>query len=123
MAEALKIAVADDEVDMRDYFQKILPRLGHEVVAVASDGQELLDRCRQLHPDLVITDIRMPELDGLAASRQIAKEMAIPILLITAHEPPLASGDEDAIVLLTKPINQEKLEKGIAEAMQRTRQS
>ena len=43
MNHSLKIAVADDEVDMRDYFQKMLPLLGHQVVSAASNGKELLD--------------------------------------------------------------------------------
>ena len=54
MQSGLKIAVADDEVDMRDYFQKMLPLLGHQVVSVAATGQELVDNCRRNPPDLVI---------------------------------------------------------------------
>ncbi len=58
MSEPLRIAVADDEPDMRDYFARILPRLGHQVVAQAHDGRELVEQCRAAQPDLVITDIR-----------------------------------------------------------------
>ena len=47
MNRALRIAVADDEPDMRDYFRKILPRLGHQVVSAAETGRELLEQCRQ----------------------------------------------------------------------------
>ena len=47
MSRALRIAVADDEPDMRDYFQTILPCFGHEVVAVAEDGRDLLEKCRE----------------------------------------------------------------------------
>ena len=64
MTRTLRIAVADDEPDVRDYFQRMLPRLGHEVVAVASTGRELVELCREHHPDLIIADIRMPEMDG-----------------------------------------------------------
>jgi response regulator NasT len=46
MTEPLRIAVADDEPDMRDYFARILPRLGHQVVASAANGEELVARCR-----------------------------------------------------------------------------
>ena len=60
----LRIAVADDEPDMREYFERILPRLGHEVVAVAATGTELVEQCRRERPDLVITDIKMPDMDG-----------------------------------------------------------
>ena len=44
-ASAYALSVADDELDMRDYFRKILPRLGHIVVAVAETGEELIDQC------------------------------------------------------------------------------
>ena len=44
---ALRIAVADDEPDMREYFERILPRLGHEVVSVAATGTELVEHCRR----------------------------------------------------------------------------
>ena len=50
MTRSLKIAVADDELDMRDYFQQILPLLGHQVVAVAKDGRELIEKCRSRGP-------------------------------------------------------------------------
>src|SRR5260221_8306371 len=65
MNQSLRIAVADDEADMRDYFQVLLPRLGHSVVAVAQNGRELVEKCRAAEPDLVITDIKMPEIDGI----------------------------------------------------------
>jgi len=60
MNRHLRIAVADDELDMRDYLQAILPCFGHIVVAVASTGRELVEKCRAERPDLVITDIKMP---------------------------------------------------------------
>ena len=48
MTRPLRIAVADDEQDMQDYFRTILPRIGHTVVAVAGTGRELIDRCVNL---------------------------------------------------------------------------
>ena len=67
----LRIAVADDEPDMREYFQKILPRLGHEVVSIAETGLQLVEHCRAMNPELVITDILMPKQEGLETIRQI----------------------------------------------------
>ena len=49
---------------MRDYFREILPVLGHEVVVAARTGKELVERCRAERPDLVITDIKMPDMQG-----------------------------------------------------------
>jgi len=49
---SLRISVADDEPDMREYFQKSLLRLGHKVVSVGQTGHELVEQCRAVHPDL-----------------------------------------------------------------------
>jgi AmiR/NasT family two-component response regulator len=56
--KTLRIVIADDEVDMRDYLQKVLPRLGHLVVGVAENGIQLADESRKMLPDLVITDLK-----------------------------------------------------------------
>ena len=69
MNESLRIAVADDEADMRDWFERILPTLGHQVVSVAENGRELVEHCRTLNPDLAITDVKMPEMDGIDAAQ------------------------------------------------------
>jgi response regulator NasT len=74
MIRALRIAVADDESDVRDDFRRILPRLGHQVVAVARTGRELVEQCRATRPDLVISDIKMPDLDGIEAAVAIGRD-------------------------------------------------
>ncbi|MFQ5731543.1 MAG: ANTAR domain-containing response regulator [Planctomycetaceae bacterium] len=125
MSEPLRIAVADDEPDMRDFFCKILPHLGYDVVAVAENGRQLVEDCRQKHPDLIITDIEMPEMDGLDAAREIGNEHAIPVILVTAHsEPEMIERASKAPVLayLVKPIRKEDLPPAIGLAMQRNRE-
>ena len=79
MSRALRIAVADDEPDVRDYFRRILPRLGHQVVAVAQTGRELIEQCRAARPDLVITDIKMPDQDGIEAAVAIGRDKPVSI--------------------------------------------
>ena len=71
MSYSLRIAVADDEPRTREFYQEILPRLGHEVVCAASSGRELIALCQTCHPQLVITDIRMPDLNGIDAAIKI----------------------------------------------------
>jgi response regulator NasT len=122
MNQSLRIAVADDEPDMRKYFQKCLPRLGHQVVAVAANGRELVEQCRATQPDLVITDIKMPEMDGIDAAVQIYQERPVPVILISAfHDAELIERAEADHVLgyLVKPIKQADLEPAIALAMRR----
>lgn len=125
MAQKLKIAVADDEPDMQEYLEKILPRIGHQVIAVASNGRELVQHVQALCPDMVITDIRMPEMDGIDAANEIYRTMAIPVILVSAfHDRELiARAESDHIMsYLVKPIKQADLEPAIALAMKRFHQ-
>lgn len=125
MTQSLRIAVADDEPDMRDYFQKALSRLGHKVVAVAQDGKELLEKCRAAAPDLVITDIKMPDMDGIDAASALYREKPVPVILVSAfHDHVLIERAEGDHVLgyLVKPIKQADLAPAIALAMRRFEQ-
>jgi len=122
MNRSLRIAVADDEADMRDYFQDILPDLGHQVVAVASNGRELVEQCRARQVDLVITDIKMPEMDGIDAAREITRAMNLPFILVSAyHDPELIerAGASHVMAYLVKPIEQADLATAIAVARRR----
>lgn len=116
----LRIAVADDEPDIRTYFSRMLSRLGHEVVAVAENGRQLVTLCREQQPDLVITDLRMPEMSGIDATEQIAKERDVPVIWISAHQ--LADMGPDArstamrcrvICTLVKPVTLRDLARAV----------
>ena len=125
MNASLRIAVADDELDMRDYFKKSLVRLGHQVVAVAENGRQLVEMCRALHPDLVITDIKMPDLDGIDAATQIYHERPVPVILVSAyHDATLIERAEADHIMgyLVKPIKQADLAPTIALATRRFEQ-
>ena len=125
MSHSLRIAIADDELDMRDYFQQVLPRLGHTVVAVARDGRELVELCRTKSPDLVITDIKMPEMDGIDAAIQIYHEKPVPVILVSAFNDAalIERAESDHIMgYLVKPIKQADLAPTIAIAVHRFEQ-
>jgi response regulator NasT len=125
MNPSLRIAVADDELDMRDYFKKSLPRLGHQVVAVAQNGRELVEACKTQRPDLVITDIKMPDMDGIDAAIEIYRDRPVPIILVSAYHDPelIARAEADHILgYLVKPIEQADLEPVIALAARRFEQ-
>lgn len=116
MTKPLRIAVADDEPDVRDYFQRILPHLGHEVVATASNGRELVQLCREKKPDLIIADVRMPDMDGDVAIAEICRETPTPFILISAYSKPTKVADGCGAVgraYLTKPMKRSDLEAAI----------
>ena len=125
MNHTLRIVVADDEADMRDYFRKMLPHLGHRLVAVAENGRDLVQLCKEQRPDLVITDIKMPDMDGIDAATEIYKSMALPVILVSAYHDAalIARAEADHIMgYLVKPIKQADLEPVIALAMRRFQQ-
>jgi len=116
MIGPLRIAVADDEPVVREYFCTMLPLLGHEVVAVAKNGQELVEICRTGNPDLIIADVRMPDMDGDEALRQICQDQPTPFILISAYSKPIEAPNGFggvAWAYLTKPIKREDLERAI----------
>jgi response regulator NasT len=125
MNERLRLAVADDEPDMQEYFEKMLPRMGHELVSVAENGRQLVEHCEALAPDLVITDIKMPEMDGIEAASQICRKRPVPIILVSAyHDRDLIdrAGNENIMAYLVKPVKQSDLEPAIALAVRRFQQ-
>jgi response regulator NasT len=122
MDRPLRIAVADDELDMRCYLQKIVPLAGHELVAVAGNGKQLVEQCRATLPDLVITDIKMPEMDGIEAAKRICLEKPTPIILVSAYQDSdlVERAETDYIqAYLVKPIKQADLGPAISLAIRR----
>jgi DNA-binding NarL/FixJ family response regulator len=83
-----RLLIVDDHDLIRESTQLMLegePDL--EVVGEAVNGRHALELCRQLRPDIVLMDVRMPEMDGLTATREIKKEMpAISVLVVSAYE-------------------------------------
>lgn len=125
MKRSLRIAIADDEDLIRQYMQEILPDLGHEVVCAAKNGRELVEQCLAARPDLVISDIKMPEMDGIEAAQRISAEQPIPFILVSAyHDPDLIARAEKSHILayLVKPIEKADLETAIAIARSRFEQ-
>ena len=122
MNEPLRIALADDEEATLNDFQESLVDLGHEVVCLARTGAELVEKCRDARPDLVITDIKMPDMDGLEAASQIRKHEPVAVILVSAyHEPQLLERavSNEIMAYLTKPVKQADLQAAIALVTQR----
>jgi AmiR/NasT family two-component response regulator len=122
MSVFLRLAVADDEPRMREFYQEVLPLLGHEVVCAASTAAELIDGCRTLRPDLVITDIKMPDMDGITACQEINKNEPTPCIVVSAHDDPdllERAVDTQILAYLVKPIKKQDLQPAILIAVRR----
>ena len=120
----LRIAVADDEADTRQFYQEWLPAMGHQIVAVAASGRQLVVQCRANRPDLIITDIKMPDLDGLDAAEQVNADREVPVILVSAYKAGdlLARAVEDHVMAyLVKPVKPPDLQAAIHMAMARFR--
>jgi response regulator NasT len=120
--QPLRIAVADDEPDMLLFLREILPPLGHQVVAEAATGRELVERCRGPRPDLVITDIKMPDMDGIQAAAEFNRDRRVPVILVTAHhdaEMLAWAGADYIMAYLAKPVKPVDLQAAIRLAMLR----
>src|SRR2546421_6198162 len=79
-----RIIIADDETIQRMDLKDILTKQGYLVVGEAGDGVSAVNLAREGRPDLVIMDIRMPEMDGIAAAEKLTQEEIAPGLLLTA---------------------------------------
>src|SRR5262249_12890930 len=117
----LRIAIADDEADTREYLQEILKRQGHQVM-LAQTGRQLADQCRLVHPDLIITDIKMPEMDGIEAAVAVNREKETPVILVSGHSNPdfLRRAEQHPIMAyLIKPLKAVDVENAVTVAMSR----
>ena len=113
--ERIRVALADDDVLLREGLASLLERSGFDVVGQCGDSARLLDLVRQQRPELVIVDIRMPpghSTEGLQAAHQIRAEFPhIAILVLSAHVEVehamdlLASGERTGYLLKSRVIN------------------
>ncbi len=89
-SEAARILIADDHALVREGLRTLLSgEEDLEVVGEAHDGQQALEACQNLKPDLILMDVRMPKMDGLQATKRIKEQMPhISVVMVTMHENP-----------------------------------
>ena len=117
-----RIVIADDEPVVRLDLQEMLENLGHQVVGQVGDGQAAVDMARDLRPDLVLMDIKMPELDGVSAARMLTEERVAPVVLLTAYsDREFIEGAREAGVMgyIVKPFGEAQLDPAIEVALAR----
>ena len=85
MAQQLRIVIADDESLIRMNLKETLVSMNYLVVGEAGDGVSVINLARELRPDLIIMDIKMPKLDGIQAAKVLTEERIAPVLLLTAY--------------------------------------
>ena len=120
-----RILVAEDEAIIRLDLVETLRDAGYDVVAAVGDGAAAVERATALRPDLVILDVAMPVLDGLAAAEQIVSGDIAPVLMLTAfsqRELVHRATEAGALGYLVKPFNPQELVATIEVALARARQ-
>ena len=125
MAQQTRVIIADDESIIRMDLREMLGSLGYLVVGEAGDGISAVNLARELKPDLVIMDIKMPDLDGIAAAKMLTEERLAPVLLLTAFsQQELVEGAKEAGVVgyIVKPFREAELVPAIEVAMARFRE-
>ena len=123
--DAIRVVIADDEPISRMDLKELLTEGGYTVVAEVSDGFDAVENCKLYHPDLVLLDIKMPFLDGLAAAKIIyEEELADTIIMLTAYsEREFVEQAKDYGVsgYLVKPIDEKSLIVAQSKEMKRLR--
>lgn len=118
----LNIVIADNESIIRMDLKEMLEEAGHIVVGESINGLKAVELTRRLKPDLVIMDIKMPEMDGITAAKIISDEKLSPVILLTAFSQKNIvekAKDSGVLAYLVKPIRPENLFPAIEIALSR----
>ena len=117
-----RLILAEDETVIRMDLKEELQRQGYLVVGDVGDGQSAVNLARELRPDLVVMDIRMPEMDGITAAEILTREKVAPVVLLTAFsDDELIERAREAgvVTYLTKPWRSSDLKPAIEIALSR----
>ena len=108
----MRVLIVDDESLIRMDLRDIIESCGHEVVAEGTNGVEAIKLCKEYKPDIVLMDVKMPELDGIEAARQIGFHHEAPVVLLTSYsQQDLVTKARESGVYgyLIKPVREEQL--------------
>jgi two-component system, response regulator PdtaR len=117
-----RVVIAEDETLIRMDLAEMLGEEGYDVVGQAGDGARAIELTEELRPDLVIVDVKMPVLDGIAAAERIAGQRIAPVVILTAfsqRELVERARDAGAMAYLVKPFSKSDLVPAIEMAVSR----
>ncbi len=117
-----RIIIADDESIVRTDLKEMLTNLGYLVVGEVGDGRSAVNLARELKPDLLIMDVKMPDMDGIEAAKVLTEEQIAPVVLLTAFgQKELVDRAKEAGVVgyLVKPFRETDLSPAIEIATSR----
>jgi AmiR/NasT family two-component response regulator len=120
--ERTRVIIADDESLIRMDLREMLTTLGYLVVGEVGDGRSAVNLARELRPDIVVMDIKMPDMDGIEAARILTEEQIAPVILLTAYsQQELVERAREAGVVgyLVKPFKEHDLTPAIEVALAR----
>jgi two-component system, response regulator PdtaR len=121
-APTRRVVIAEDEALIRMDLAEMLAEEGYDVVAAVDDGEQAIARTEELRPDLVILDVKMPRLDGIAAAQRIASQRIAPVVMLTAfsqRDLVESARDAGAMAYLVKPFGKSDLLPAIEMAVSR----
>ncbi len=121
-AGARRVVIAEDEALIRLDLAEMLVEEGYDVVAQAGDGESAVELAEQHRPDLVVLDVKMPRLDGIAAAQRIASQRLAPVVILTAfsqRDLVERARDAGAMAYLVKPFSKSDLVPAIEMAVSR----
>jgi AmiR/NasT family two-component response regulator len=120
--ERTRVIIADDESLIRMDLREMLTNLGYLVVGEVADGRSAVNQARELRPDVVIMDIKMPDMDGIEAAKVLTEERIAPVVLLSAYsQRDLVQRAREAgvVAYLVKPYREEELSPAIEIALAR----
>jgi AmiR/NasT family two-component response regulator len=121
-ADGWRVLVVEDEALIRLDLTEMLREEGYVVAGEAGDGEQAVRLARELSPDLVIMDVKMPKVDGIAAAGEIVAERIAPVVMLTAfsqRELIEQARDAGAMAYLVKPFARHELVPAIELAVSR----
>jgi response regulator NasT len=119
---AIRILIAEDNDLVSLTLEEQLKGLGYDVIGIARNGAEAITLANRLKPDLIMMDIRMPEMEGTEAASRIRDQMPVPIIMLTAYadkETVRKAEAAGALAYLVKPVNENELPPAINIALAR----